>query len=140
MQVRGLVPFRVDVPTRLGLAPVEGRGAQVPTPVPRNVPSALDVLSRLHSDELALHPSKVPMTKSAILIAMSNTQRQLKLTPGPAGTWSDEAWNRLAAWLQAEQRQRRISILYIVVIQFTYVSIPLLTSYASCMLLPLPPD
>eukprot|EP00969_Alexandrium_andersonii_P355200 15443851-Alexandrium_andersonii.AAC.1 len=56
--------------------------------------------------EVAVHPSRFPVRKAALVIMINNIQAKLKLPKGKKGGWNDEATHLLMELLAKPPRQR----------------------------------
>ena len=70
-------------------------------------PTAQDIMNKIATGQLLVHPSKAALTKEQISAQLCNIQRALCFGTGAAGRWSPEADVRLSEWLVAAKRQRR---------------------------------
>jgi hypothetical protein len=75
-------------------------GAATMTP-----PTVDEVHAKILADGWQIHASRIPLTNNDVKIQVSNVQRQhaLNLIPGPNGTWSVAAWQRLMSVLSKEK-------------------------------------
>ena len=69
-------------------------------PRPRNE----EIVRRIETGNLTVHPSRIPMTRWALNSIMVTVQKQLGLVTGLNGGWTQEADVRLRANMAAPKR------------------------------------
>ena len=90
----------------LQLVPNQPNAATVP------VPTYEHIIGLIQSGVLDVHPSRLPLTKNDLIIAIRNIQARFAqslgqpLVTGWGGWWSEAAWEALGRWLCGVKRSR----------------------------------
>ena len=89
------------------LAPAGAAGAPgAPPPAEVAVPTYQEIVGLVQDGTLEVHPSRMPLAKRTIIVAIVNIQHEFGGSKGWGGWWSAEAWRRFQVWLPGPKRQR----------------------------------
>jgi hypothetical protein len=97
--VVGSVEARPNGKVRIELKPVIKEKSTAP-------PTFESLMKQLRDGELVVHSTRLPLTKSNVLGALCNSQRDEKLNTGWSGGWNVSAQARFQKTLAGEKRSR----------------------------------